>query len=108
VDEARAALATFERLGARGEVDRTAALLRELGAPGRSRPREDAELTARERDVLDLIAQGLTNAEIAARLFVAPKTVEHHVSRVLAKLGVKTRTEAAAVAVTARSSSGTV
>jgi len=107
VDEARAALAMFERLGAKGEVDRTAALLRELGAPGRSRPREDADLTARERDVLELLAQGLTNAEIAGRLFVTPKTVEHHVSRVLAKLGVKSRTEAAAVAVTARSSSGT-
>jgi len=102
VDEARAALATFERLGAKGEVDRTAALLRDLGAPGRSRPREDAELTARERDVLDLISRGLTNVEIASRLFVTPKTVEHHVSRVLSKLGVRSRAEAAAVAATRR------
>jgi DNA-binding NarL/FixJ family response regulator len=56
------------------------------------------ELSVREREVLDLIRQGSTNAEIAARLYISPKTAEHHVSRILAKLGVRTRTEAAAVA----------
>ena len=49
--------------------------------------------------MLDLVAQGLSNAEIAERLVIAPKTVEHHVGRVLAKLGVRSRAEAAAHAV---------
>jgi DNA-binding CsgD family transcriptional regulator len=101
VTEARAALAVFERLGAQPDVDRTAALLRSLGAPG-ARPRAAVgELTARERDVLDLLRQGLTNAEIGGRLYISAKTVEHHVGRVLTKLGVRSRAEAAAVAAAA-------
>jgi DNA-binding NarL/FixJ family response regulator len=54
------------------------------------------ELTEREREVLDLLARGLTNAEIARRLFLAPKTVRNHVSNVLTKLQVAGRAEAAA------------
>ncbi len=53
-------------------------------------------MTRREQEVLQLVAQGLTNAEIAARLHLSTKTVGHHVSSVLAKLGVKGRGEAAA------------
>ena len=49
-------------------------------------------------EVLRLIAGGLSNAEIAERLVIAPKTAEHHVSRVLAKLGVRSRVDAAAYA----------
>lgn len=103
--EARAALAVFERLGASPMVDRAAQVLRSTGA--RVRTRGDAadvvaELTPREAEVLDLVRQGLTNAEIGKRLFISAKTAEHHVGRVLSKLGVRTRAEAAALAAEAR------
>jgi DNA-binding CsgD family transcriptional regulator len=97
---ARAARDAFERLGARRDADEAAALLRELGAAGRTALRGDRhELTLREREVLRLVAGGLSNAEIAEQLVIAPKTAEHHVGRVLAKLGVRSRAEAAAHAV---------
>ncbi len=97
---ARAALSAFERLGARRDADEAAALLRALGAGGRTAPRGDrGELTAREREVLGLVVAGLSNGAIAERLVISPKTAEHHVSRVLAKLGVRSRAEAAAHAV---------
>jgi DNA-binding CsgD family transcriptional regulator len=103
VSEARAALAIFERIGAAVDADRTAALLRNLGsrtgARGRSAQERAGALTPREREVLLLLRQGLTNAEIGARLFISTKTAEHHVGRVLTKLGVRSRAEAAAIAV---------
>ena len=55
-------------------------------------------LTSRERQVLALVAEGATNREIGAQLFMAEKTASVHVSRILAKLDVRSRTEAAAVA----------
>ncbi|CCH78136.1 hypothetical protein BN12_2570009 [Nostocoides japonicum T1-X7] len=64
------------------------------GAPSDDRP----HLTDREREVLALVAQGRTNGEIAAALFISTKTASVHVSNILAKFGVATRTEAAAVA----------
>ncbi|HSB86158.1 MAG TPA: LuxR C-terminal-related transcriptional regulator, partial [Ilumatobacteraceae bacterium] len=83
--------------------DRAAALLRSLGDTSRARSQRADEattaLSAREREVLDLIRHGFSNAEIASRLFISPKTAEHHVGRILAKLGVRSRAEAAALAV---------
>jgi DNA-binding NarL/FixJ family response regulator len=94
--QARGALATFERLGARRDADAAAARLRELGVSGRSAPRIEGELTAREREVLALLGEGLSNRAIADRLFISPKTAEHHVGRILGKLGLRSRAEAAA------------
>ena len=98
------ALARYEALGA---LRSAAALRRRLRAAGVKRiprgPRAasrsgPAGLTPRETEVLDLIVQGATNAEIARELVIAPKTVDHHVSAVLGKLGVGSRREAGAAA----------
>jgi DNA-binding NarL/FixJ family response regulator len=97
--DARAALSIFESLDARRDADAAAAVLRELGASGRSGRRIEGELTAREREVLDLLGEGLSNQAIADRLYISPKTAEHHVSRILGKLGLRSRAEAAARAV---------
>lgn len=71
------------------------ALVRAVSAP---RPSADA-LTARERDVLKLMADGLTNADIAERLVIGVATVKTHVSSIISKLNVSTRTEATATAI---------
>lgn len=102
IDQARAAIGIFDRLGTAPLVDRAEALLRALGARARSVARHPAAavagLTGREQQVLSLLREGLTNAEIGERLFISAKTAEHHVGRVLAKMGVRSRAEAAAVA----------
>ncbi len=100
VREARAALDSFEQLGASRDADAAAALLRSLGVrAARGGRRDPGVLTAREREVLELLAEGLSNRELAARLFLTRKTVEHHVRSVLRKLGLRSRAEAAAYAV---------
>jgi DNA-binding CsgD family transcriptional regulator len=103
VEEARRALETFERLGATRDADAAAALLRELGAPARAFPKGYGALTKRETEVLSLLAEGCSNAEIAQRLYISRRTAEHHVARILAKLGLRKRAEAAAYALRERS-----
>jgi DNA-binding CsgD family transcriptional regulator len=101
----REALDQFDRLGARPAAMRVLRRLRDLGARGIPRgPRPStsahpARLTVREAEVLQLLGEGLRNAEIAARLSLSLKTVDHHVSAVLAKLGVRSRTAAAQAAI---------
>jgi DNA-binding NarL/FixJ family response regulator len=100
VAEARSALDAFERLQAARHADAAVALLRSLGVrPSTGRSGNAGGLTKREAEVLDLIGHGLSNPEIAQRLYISRKTVEHHVSNLLAKLGLRTRGEAAAYAV---------
>jgi DNA-binding CsgD family transcriptional regulator len=102
IEQARVARAAFERLGAARHADEAAGLLRELGAPGRPAPRAGGGLTRRERQVLELLAAGLSNAQIAERLVISPKTAEHHVGGILRKLDLRSRAEAAAYAVRAQ------
>ena len=98
------ALATFDRLGAVAAARRLRRRLRAGGmrrVPRGPRPASRAApagLTPRQLDVLRLIAGGATNAEIAERLVISPKTADHHVSAVLSKLGVHSRRDVAAAA----------
>jgi DNA-binding CsgD family transcriptional regulator len=99
----RRALQIFDGLGARPAAAMAARRLRELGVRGVPRGAQRAtrsdphNLTLRQQEILALLAEGLSDAEIAERLFLARKTVSHHVSAVLAKLGVRSRGEAAAL-----------
>ncbi|MEA2270057.1 MAG: hypothetical protein QOC64_2667 [Solirubrobacteraceae bacterium] len=98
------ALARFDEYGAARAASQLRRRLRAAGVrriPRGPRPASragPAGLTPRETEVLELIVQGATNAQIARTLVIAPKTVDHHVSAVLAKLGVGSRREAGAAA----------
>jgi DNA-binding CsgD family transcriptional regulator/tetratricopeptide (TPR) repeat protein len=97
----RQALKILTRLGAPAAAQLTRQKMRALGIrsiPAGPRPATRADpagLTRREQEVLELIRSGRTNAEIAATLFISVRTVDHHVSAVLAKLGTPTREAAA-------------
>ncbi|MGA4840555.1 response regulator [Streptomyces sp. G45] len=79
----------------------TARLMRSLRGPAPAPEPEDARLAVlndRERDILALIGEGMTNRQIGARLYLSEKTVKNHISRMLAKLGVERRVQAAVIA----------
>lgn len=94
----------LESLGAQGVADGLRKRLREQGVSGIPRGVREATdahpagLTARQQVVLSLITAGCSNDDIAAELFISPKTVSHHVSAILRKLGVDSRVQAAALA----------
>jgi DNA-binding CsgD family transcriptional regulator/tetratricopeptide (TPR) repeat protein len=100
----RQAFTIFTDLGAKATVKLTRRALRRLGARSiPTGPRGTTQvhplgLTRREHEVLELIAEGHTNVQIAARLFISAKTVDHHVSAILAKLGVSRRAVAGRIA----------
>ena len=85
--------AAFERGSALTEEETLALALREPAQPASDAPRSAPALTRREREVADLVAEGLSNKEIAARLVIALRTAEGHVENILTKLGFNTRTQ---------------
>lgn len=97
----REALPLLEALGAVPLASIVRRRLRELGArdiprgPNAATARNPAGLTSREMEVLALLAEGRTNAQLARQLHLSPKTVDHHVSAILEKLDARTRAEAA-------------
>jgi DNA-binding CsgD family transcriptional regulator/tetratricopeptide (TPR) repeat protein len=103
--ELRAALAELNRLGARPAAAIVSGLLRGRGVrglprgPRRATRENPAGLTLRQLEVLELVAEGLRDSEIAARLVLSERTVGHHVAAILRKLGVRNRSQAAVEAV---------
>jgi DNA-binding NarL/FixJ family response regulator len=99
--ELQGVVADSGRVGALALCDEAARELRRAGARVSARARRAAAgagpdgLTAREQEVAELVAQGRSNKEVASALFLSEKTVEHHLSRIYAKLGVRSRTELA-------------
>ena len=90
-----AALTTFERLGAKPWAARARAELEATGGPAGTRPAVHPDLTPSELTIALLVAQGQTNREVAASLFLSPKTVEHHLSAIYRKLDIRSRTQLA-------------
>ena len=94
----RTALALFEDLGAAPLAERAAQELRASGETARRRDVSTAtDLTAQERQVAGLVRQGMSNRDVAAQLFVSPRTVDFHLRNVFSKLGVTSRAELTAL-----------
>ena len=92
----RAALAAFERLGAEPWAERARTELRASGETARKRdPSTLAQLTPQELQVARYVAEGLSNKEVAAKLFLSPRTIDAHLRNVFAKLGLTSRTQLA-------------
>jgi DNA-binding CsgD family transcriptional regulator len=100
-DEKRTALNKMQQLGATAVHEKLKQLMRGSGIKSiprgirRSTQANAAHLTLREIDIVGLLKQGLQNKEIADKLFISPKTVDHHISSILFKLDVNSRTKAA-------------
>ena len=91
-EQLRAALVTFEDLDATPYADRAVAELRASGETARKRDvTEPTRLTAQELAVASLVQQGLSNREVAAQLFLSPRTVEAHLRSIFRKLGISSR-----------------
>jgi DNA-binding CsgD family transcriptional regulator len=92
----RAALDSFERLGAEPWAERARSELRASGETARKRdPSTLSQLTPQELQVAHLVADGLSNKEVAAQLFLSPRTIDAHLRSVFAKLGITSRTQLA-------------
>jgi DNA-binding CsgD family transcriptional regulator len=100
-DALRSALSTFDALGARVWAERTRRELRALGdAPASPEPDGLAALTPQELQIARLVSGGASNREIAAQLFLSPRTVEYHLYKLFPKVGVTSRTELARLVLT--------
>ena len=98
----KSALEIFDRLGAYATSQKIRKSMREIGiknipkGPRRTTRKNIAGLTTRQLEVLRLLGKGLSNNEIGIKLFISPKTVDHHISAILSKLNIHSRFEAAA------------
>jgi DNA-binding CsgD family transcriptional regulator/tetratricopeptide (TPR) repeat protein len=103
-DSKRDALTILESLGATATINLLKQQMREEGikkipkGPRKTTKENPAGLTGRQMDVLKLLTKGLSNSEIASKLYISSKTVDHHISAILSKLNLHSRTEAAAFA----------
>jgi DNA-binding CsgD family transcriptional regulator/tetratricopeptide (TPR) repeat protein len=103
-DSKRNALTILESLGATATINLIKQQMREEGikkipkGPRKTTKENPAGLTGRQMDVLKLLTKGLSNSEIASKLYISSKTVDHHISAILSKLNLHSRTEAAAFA----------
>ena len=90
----RTALDAFEQLGAVAWAERARGELRATGETARKRePNTFDQLTRQELQVMRAVAQGATNREVAAQLFISPRTVDHHLRSIFQKLGISSRSE---------------